>query len=118
MPINEPMPHADEPPPSETGDDAPATAASTPNKPAIAKFKCMVCEAKFPKKNAIVAHIKTHLGKKKYICKTLGWYVNSYYLGEYPSTKLAFSNMAFVREHDCKRHEATHTGTRPHICVW
>ncbi|KAG8981487.1 hypothetical protein FRB93_008667 [Tulasnella sp. JGI-2019a] len=63
-----------------------------------AKFQCTMCDARFPRKNAVVAHIKTHLGKKKYTCSHTG------------------CNMAFVREHDCKRHETTHTGTRSHIC--
>ncbi|KAG8936927.1 hypothetical protein FRC02_010017 [Tulasnella sp. 418] len=63
------------------------------------RFKCLLCESRFPRKNAVVAHIKTHLGKRKFTCGSPG------------------CGMAFVREHDCKRHEATHTGTRPFICV-
>lgn len=29
-----------------------------------------------------------------------------------------FSTAAFVREHDCKRHELTHTATRNFTCLW
>lgn len=58
-----------------------------------------MCDAKFPRRNAAVAHIKTHLGKRRFTCSQEG------------------CTAAFVREHDCKRHELTHTATRNFTCL-
>ncbi|KAG8983259.1 hypothetical protein FRB90_006174 [Tulasnella sp. 427] len=85
------------PPPVEDPDpDAPPN--SHPGRVPYQKFQCKMCDAKFPRRNAAVAHIKTHLGKRRFTCSHEG------------------CTAAFVREHDCKRHELTHTATRNFTC--
>ncbi|KAG8923008.1 hypothetical protein FRC01_013337 [Tulasnella sp. 417] len=86
------------PPPVEDPDpDAPPN--SHPGRVPYQKFQCKMCDAKFPRRNAAVAHIKTHLGKRRFTCSHDG------------------CTAAFVREHDCKRHELTHTATRNFTCL-
>ncbi|KAG8906108.1 hypothetical protein FRB99_007569 [Tulasnella sp. 403] len=79
---------------------APFTPTLPPPPPPVytTKFKCRICEHVFPKKHTVLTHIKTHLGKKPFLCTHEG------------------CDMAFVREHDRKRHELTHTGVRPYVC--
>ena len=89
-----------------------------PRVPQPPKFECTMCSAKFPRKNAVVAHIKTHLGKKKFVCSHPGWYVLPSCFSHVRRTDVKCSEMAFVREHDCKRHETTHTGKRTYVCYW
>lgn len=36
------------------------------------KFSCTLCESKFGRKSTLVAHMRTHTGEKKYVCKVKG----------------------------------------------
>ncbi|KAG9050560.1 hypothetical protein FS837_004417 [Tulasnella sp. UAMH 9824] len=87
------------PPPPVEDPDPSAPPNSHPGRVPYQKFQCKMCDAKFPRRNAAVAHIKTHLGKRRFTCSHEG------------------CTAAFVREHDCKRHELTHTATRNFTCL-
>ncbi|KAG9028660.1 hypothetical protein FRB95_006252 [Tulasnella sp. JGI-2019a] len=62
------------------------------------RFKCKICKHAFPKRQTVLTHLKSHMGMKPYLCSSPG------------------CKMSFVREHDCKRHEGTHTGYRGYSC--
>ncbi|KAG8872323.1 hypothetical protein FRB97_007765 [Tulasnella sp. 331] len=84
-------PDADNRPIEELYTELPSTVVR-PVQPRVtqAKFQCTMCDARFPRKNAVVAHIKTHLGKKKYSCSHSGWQVFAF------STNLTSSDSSSV----------------------
>lgn len=61
------------PPPREEDPDPTAPPNSNPGRVIYPRFQCTMCEAKFPRKNAVVAHIKTHVGKRRFTCSHDGW---------------------------------------------
>ncbi|KAG8928436.1 hypothetical protein FRC00_001753 [Tulasnella sp. 408] len=111
------------PPPPVEDPDPSAPPNSHPGRVPYQKFQCKMCDAKFPRRNAAVAHIKTHLGKRRFTCSHEGCLEQGQPgFHKFGCTEVtfidSFSTAAFVREHDCKRHELTHTATRNFTCLW
>lgn len=87
------------------------------------RYKCLVpeCDRVFPRKSAIVNHIQTHLEDKPFTCSVGSWCVSSSppSLFSDPLTSTScFSRASFVRQHDLRRHEKIHLGTKPFPCIW
>lgn len=94
----------------------------------LKKFKCDICEKRFPLRCTLTKHIENvHEGKiaeknlacpycsKMFACKQkLSLHVDIHENNR--RHKCQFCDKAFVQKANCSAHERIHTGERPHVC--
>ena len=105
--------------------DTSAAKSTPPSRAADKKFACPHCWRKFPYKNLLEHHIRTHTGEKPFSChlcdyaSTQQQNLNRHmrrHTGEKPFS-CDVCGKKFRQKNQVKEHKSVHTGERPYSCV-